>query len=219
MKIAAHIISYVVVFTLFLLFVPGYSSTSAQTSGCAVTKVGDPVLNVTIPPECAIVTGGGPIAQKAVELARQQIGKPYVWAAPSRNWASRPPSNAPPSFDCSGLTGWAYYWASEGKISMNGQTWADWKDNAGNGSTTYQRFSPAQRSQLQPGDLLYWRSPGLNGDQIHHTAIYSGACKRSPGNDCFIEAKGTAWGIVESHLNSRLGGNDPFAGFLRPVLQ
>jgi len=219
MKIVVKSLFFVLIVIVFIFFVPGYSPTSAQKSGCAVTRIGDPILNVTIPPECVIVLGGGPIAQKAVELARQQIGKPYVWAAPSRNWAANPPNSPPGSFDCSGLTGWSYYWASEGKISMNGQTWADWKDSAGNGSTRYQKFSVSQRGQLQPGDLLYWRAPGLNSDQVHHTAIYSGACKRLSGNDCFIEAQCTACGIVESHLSSRLFGSDPLAGFMRPVLQ
>lgn len=208
---------------LAILFLPlAALSASAETvsSNCVILNVGSGNSTQALPPECQNTTTAGPIALKAVELARAQIGKPYVFGAPfGRPWASLDPAagRTPSSFDCSGLTGWAWYWASGGKISMNGQTWWDWSDSAGNGSTRYIKHPPTEKPQ--PGDLLYWRAPGGNQDIVHHTAIYSGACKNSSGSDCFIEAECTVCGIHESHLNNRLGGSDPLLGFMRPVLQ
>lgn len=188
-------------------------SSSTAVSNCVVTKIGTPIGEPVLPPECA----AGPIAQKAVELARAQIGKPYVWGAPpGRNWNRLEPNtpNEPPSYDCSGLTGWAWYWASNGKISMDGQTNEDWKDAKGRGNTRYQKFIVSDLTKLkppfiQPGDLIYWGTTS----NTHHTAIFSGACKESSGNDCFIEAQKTGVPIKESHLRAGI------VGFLRPVLQ
>lgn len=217
MKIATKAFLFLLLFLFF--FVPSPASAETVNSNCVIINTGAfSGPTPTLPPECG-TAGGGPMAQKAVELARAQIGKPYVFGTPfGRPWASLDPSagKTPSTFDCSGLTGWAWYWASGGKISMNGQTWWDWSDSAGNGTTKYQKFTAAQKSLLQPGDLLYWGAPGLNKDQVHHTAIYSGPCKKSAGNDCFIEAKGSQWGIIESHLLTK---SEPMVGFLRPVLQ
>lgn len=219
-KITGFVLFFFIFSVSLILLVPQTVFSAETAISCWVTNFGNPPADFKIPEECS--SGGGPMAQKAVELARAQIGKPYVWASPfGRPWASLDPSagKTPSAFDCSGLTGWAWYWASGGKVNMNGQTWFDWSDSAGNGSTRYQKFTASQKDQVQPGDLLFWQAPGLTNGQVHHTAIYSGPCKKSSGNDCFIEAQCTQCGIVESHLSNRLGGNDPFAGFLRPVLQ
>ena len=189
-------------------------SSSTAVSNCVVTKIGNPAGQPVLPPECA--SAGGPEALKAVELARQQKGKWYLWGAPpGRNWANLDPSKGqtPPNFDCSGLTGWAWYWATNGKISMNGQTNADWLDSKGRGNTRYQKYIISDltklKSLLQPGDLIYWGTTS----NVHHTAIFSGACKESSGADCFIEAARTGTQIRESHLRAGI------VGFLRPVLQ
>lgn len=89
----------------------------------------------------ALPTSGA--AAAALQKAMSQIGKPYVWAGAGPN-----------SFDCSGLTMFSY--AAAG-ISLPH-------------SAAAQYFSEphVSRSQLEPGDLVFFGSP------IHHVGIYVG---------------------------------------------
>jgi cell wall-associated NlpC family hydrolase len=88
----------------------------------------------------------GPVsgrASAAVAEAYRQLGKPYKWAAAG-----------PDSFDCSGLTMWA--WA-RGGVSLPHSSRAQF------GMGTH-----VSQSELQPGDLTFYGSP------IHHVGIYIG---------------------------------------------
>lgn len=145
-------------------------------------------------------TVGGPAIQAAIELARKQIGKPYSWGAPTRDWASNNPNKGqvPNSFDCSGLTGWAYYWATGGKINLNGQTSSDW----GSPGKNLQKFT--DKSKLQPGDLIYFGDPSP-----YHTAIYIGG-----GN--MLHAPRTGTNVRIEPLSNM---SYDFIGFLRPMVQ
>jgi peptidoglycan DL-endopeptidase CwlO len=96
-------------------------------------------------------TGGkynGPIpkisgsAGVAVTFAYNQLGKPYLFGA-----------DGPGSFDCSGLTSAA--WREAGK-SLSHQTKAQWNE-----------VTHISRGDLQPGDLVFYRSLG-------HVALYVG---------------------------------------------
>lgn len=82
--------------------------------------------------------------QKIVDLAMRQLGKPYVWGA-----------SGPNSFDCSGLVQYVYKNALGINLPRNSGAQA----NAGR---------KISRSQLKPGDLVYW-SEGSG-----HIAIYIG---------------------------------------------
>jgi peptidoglycan DL-endopeptidase CwlO len=83
-------------------------------------------------------------ATGAVQAAESVLGTPYVWGGAS-------PSSG---FDCSGLTMWA--WAQVG-VSLPHSSVAQ-----------YSAVPHVDRSNLQPGDLLFFYSP------IHHVAIYVG---------------------------------------------
>jgi cell wall-associated NlpC family hydrolase len=79
----------------------------------------------------------------AVSEAYAQMGKPYEWGAAG-----------PSSFDCSGLTMWA--WA-RGGVSLP--------------HSSQQQYAVTQhvsREDVQPGDLVFFGSP------IHHVGIYIG---------------------------------------------
>ena len=93
------------------------------------------------PADPAPAPNGG--AQAAVDAALSQLGKPYVWAAAG-----------PDSYDCSGLTMWA--WAHAG-VSL-----------PHNSGMQYAATPRVDRSDWQPGDLLFFGSP------IHHVGMYIG---------------------------------------------
>jgi cell wall-associated NlpC family hydrolase len=82
----------------------------------------------------------------ALQYALNQLGDPYVWGA-----------DGPSSFDCSGLTMAA--WRQAG-VSLSHSSSAQ----AGEGR-------PVSRSQLQPGDLVFFYSP------ISHVGLYYGGGK------------------------------------------
>ncbi|MFN2588399.1 MAG: NlpC/P60 family protein [Actinomycetota bacterium] len=82
-------------------------------------------------------------AQIAVDAALSQVGKPYQWGAAG-----------PGSYDCSGLTMWA--WARAGVALPH------------NSGMQYAATPRVDRSDWQPGDLLFFGSP------IHHVGIYIG---------------------------------------------
>jgi cell wall-associated NlpC family hydrolase len=92
------------------------------------------------PTVTAPASGG---AATAVAAAKSKLGSPYVWAAAG-----------PSSFDCSGLTMWA--WAQAG-VSLPHSS-----------SMQYSSGTKVSTSSLQPGDLVFYGSP------IHHVALYVG---------------------------------------------
>jgi len=85
-----------------------------------------------------------PKAAIAIEYARQQLGKPYRYAA-----------SGPDSFDCSGLTMRAYGAAGLRLPHYSG--------------AQYAMFPKVPISQLQPGDLVF-RGPGGSA----HVSLYIG---------------------------------------------
>lgn len=89
------------------------------------------------------------IARRAIEAARTQLGKPYQWGAVG-----------PDTFDCSGLTGWAYRQAGIDLPRTSRQQW-------------YAGAHP-DLGTLAPGDLLFWGTDKRNPQSIHHVAMYLG---------------------------------------------
>lgn len=88
------------------------------------------------------VVGTGKAAQ-ALRAAMTKIGRPYVWGAAGPN-----------SFDCSGLTMWAY---KQVGINLPHYTGSQW--TAG---------THVPRDQLQPGDLVFFYP------DLHHMGMYVG---------------------------------------------
>lgn len=89
------------------------------------------------------VQAAGDAGATALDAARSQIGKPYVYGA-----------GGPDSYDCSGLTSWAYARAG---ISLSHYTGAQWNEGRHVG-----------RGELQPGDLVFF------GADLGHVGVYSG---------------------------------------------
>jgi peptidoglycan DL-endopeptidase CwlO len=109
-------------------------------------------------------------ADVAVQTALAQLGKPYQWGG-----------SGPNSFDCSGLTSYAWRAAGVTLPRTSGAQYAGTR-----------RIS---RAELQPGDLVFYHSP------ISHVAMYigNGQVVEAPnsGNNVRIRSDGlTRRGIV-----------------------
>jgi cell wall-associated NlpC family hydrolase len=112
-------------------------------------------------------------AQLAVEAALSKVGSPYQWGAVG-----------PDSFDCSGLTMWA--WAQAGVALPH------------NSGAQYAATPRVDRADLQPGDLLFSGSP------IHHVGMYV-------GNGQMVEAPytGATVRVVSAYRSDYVGAGRP----------
>jgi cell wall-associated NlpC family hydrolase len=112
-------------------------------------------------------------ASVAVQAALSRVGSRYVYGA-----------TGPSAFDCSGLTSWA--WAKAGKSLPH---------------SSRAQFSSGRKiskSQLQPGDLVFYYSP------ISHVGMYIGGGK-------IVHAANPRTGVNITGLNSM-----PYSGAVRP---
>lgn len=96
-----------------------------------------PAAPVSPPPPVA------PGAATAVATAKAQLGKPYEWGAAGPN-----------SFDCSGLT--MYAWRAAGVVLPH------------SAAMQYQAIPQVAIADLQPGDLVFFGNP------IYHVGMYVG---------------------------------------------
>jgi cell wall-associated NlpC family hydrolase len=103
------------------------------------SQIGDP-RSVSLPADLPSPSGA---ASVAVHTALAQLGKPYMWGG-----------DGPGSFDCSGLT--MYAWAAAG-VSLPHSAAAQ-----------YDGLPHVSQSSLEPGDLVFFGSP------IHHVGLYIG---------------------------------------------
>jgi peptidoglycan DL-endopeptidase CwlO len=104
-------------------------------------------------------------AQVAVDTALAQVGKPYRWGA-----------TGPNSFDCSGLT--SYAWRAAG-VTIPRTSRAQ-----------FAGLTKVSRANLQPGDLVFYNNP------ISHVAMYI-------GGDQIVEAPYTGASVRVRSLSGR----------------
>lgn len=145
-------------------------SPSASTPAPAPSPSPTPTPTPTpTPPPPPAPVPSGKAGQAALDAAFTQLGKPYVWGA-----------TGPGSYDCSGLTQWAYRQAG---VSIPRTTKLQWD------ATT--RISA---SQLQPGDLIFYSSNGSRSG-IYHVAMYSGPGMRvhAPAPGKYVEHVPLSW--------------------------
>ncbi|MBM4505996.1 hypothetical protein GS582_20705, partial [Rhodococcus hoagii] len=134
------------------------------TEGGAITvadggssSCGDPV------PGPGTSGGSGPssdFGRAVIEAASRWIGTPYVWGGGDQNG----PTDG--GFDCSGLTLYAIYQASGGRISLPHFTGS----NANPGQLNDASGQEVQFSAKQPGDLIFFGP----ASETHHVGIYYG---------------------------------------------
>ncbi|TFV52231.1 C40 family peptidase [Blastococcus sp. TF02A-35] len=115
------------------------------------------------------VVASSAAAQKAVDTALAQVGDRYVWGA-----------GGPDAFDCSGLTSYAY--AAAG-VSLPHSS-----------RSQSQMGTPVSRSELQPGDLVFFYSP------VSHVGMYI-------GNGQMVHASTSSQPVKVASLDSMGGYN------------
>ncbi|MFG3422100.1 NlpC/P60 family protein [Micromonospora sp. NPDC048063] len=103
-------------------------------------------------------------ARTAIKTACAQVGDPYVWGA-----------TGPNSFDCSGLTQYAYKAAG---IHLTHFTGAQWNEG-----------KAIPRSEARPGDLVFFFS------DLHHVGLYL-------GNDKMVHAPRAGKPVNVSSINT-----------------
>ena len=118
----------------------GVAVAAIAGAGIALSPLPASAHTVAAPAATAAVSSA---AQTAVNTALAQVGDRYVYGA-----------TGPNSFDCSGLTGFAYKAAG---ISIPRTS----KAQSGFGT-------PVSKANLQPGDLVFFYSP------VSHVAMYIG---------------------------------------------
>lgn len=124
-------------------------------------------------PQPAPPTTGSPTGNALVNYAMRYVGYPYVWA-----------THGPSSFDCSGFTYWVVFNVTGKNIGYG--TW-----------TQVAAGSPVSKSNLQPGDLVFFQNTYTAG--LSHVGLYI-------GNGKFIHAQNEETGVVVSELDSSYYG-------------
>jgi len=118
-----------------------FARLSAAEQAAVTTAIAGPALSA--PDINSLPLAPGSAAAVAVRAALAQIGKPYVWG-----------STGPDGFDCSGLT--MYAWAAAG-VAL---------PHSSSAQSTLGRA--VSRSELKPGDLVYFYTP------VSHVGLYIG---------------------------------------------
>jgi peptidoglycan DL-endopeptidase CwlO len=124
-----------------------------------------------------------PAARKAVAVALAQLGSPYVWGA-----------EGPATFDCSGLTSFAY--AAAG-VTIPRVSRAQFAAYAG--------VRPVDPMHLAAGDLVFFADNPSNPRTIHHVGMYV-------GGGLMVEAPHTGAVVRTSSIWRR-----SYAGAVRPA--
>jgi len=109
-------------------------------------------------------------AATAVRVAKEQIGKPYVYGG-----------SGPDSFDCSGLT--SYAWRAAG-VSLSHDAYRQWFET-----------TRVPIDQVQPGDLLFFGKDGV--ESIHHNAIYIGGGEMVEASQTGVPVRIRGWRSID----------------------
>ena len=110
----------------------------------------DVVFTQRLDNDIVFSTGTHVKSEKIIHLAKQELGKKYVWGAVGQKGA----------FDCSGLT--KYVYQKNGiripRTSLN--------------QSKYGKY--VARNQLQPGDLIFFDTSKEKKGYVNHVGIYIG---------------------------------------------
>ena len=110
-------------------------------------------------------------ASKLIDYAKKFLGKPYVWGA-----------QGPNGFDCSGFT----YYVFKNSAGITLPRTSSLQSNYG---------TSVSKSNLKPGDLLFFDTVGSNNGGVTHCGIYI-------GNNQMIHAASGQGKVVINNINN-----------------
>jgi cell wall-associated NlpC family hydrolase len=145
--------------------VTGYRADFARLTTVEQAAVIDAVAGpkLAAPSASDLPLAPGSAATIAVKTALAHVGDPYIWGA-----------TGPNGFDCSGLT--AYAWAAAG-VTLQHSSLAQ-----------SQLGHAVARSQLRPGDIVYFYSP------VSHVGLYI-------GNGMMVHARTFGQGVAVASVD------------------
>ncbi|QOR36593.1 C40 family peptidase [Clostridium sp. 'deep sea'] len=131
-----------------------------------------------------------------VDKAKRYLGVPYVFGSSATSSSS---------FDCSSFVQRSVYDAGLGKLPRTARSQASYLASSSNAKTI------TSKSQLQPGDLIYFKNMGSHvaAGTVSHVAIYI-------GNNKIIQAMPNK-GVIISYMTSYYTDSSKFAGAYRLV--
>ncbi|MDI9915491.1 C40 family peptidase [Rhodococcus sp. IEGM 1379] len=141
----------------------------SATAGASAQPLSVPGIDFTIPGQSNpiqtqnVAFSTSTAGNRALAAAESKIGSPYVWGA-----------TGPSSFDCSGLTQWAY---GQAGVSIPRTTYA--QESGG---------VPVSRADLRPGDLVLFYG-------ADHIGIYA-------GNGQVVHAPTSGQSVTRTSLDS-----------------
>lgn len=152
-----------------LLRIPGWDTMPITEAAQAVQISGFPDAYAKHEPlatalvdhiaDCHTAQSGSDRGARVVAAAKRWLGTPYVFAGGDKNG---PTTGTDPGigFDCSGLT--LHAWAQVGAELPHAAT------------EQSQLGTPIPRAAAQPGDLIFFHTPGDPPGYMHHVGIYLG---------------------------------------------
>lgn len=148
----------------------------------------------------------GPTGNKIVDYAMKWLKAPYLWGAGGYNGPTGRGcayGKCGPAFDCSGLTMYAVYQATGGKIKLDHYTGSQERDPHGTRVTF---------AQLQPGDLVFFTSRGKTVS--HHVGIYVGGGKmvNAPHTGDWVRVSSITTGSYRSEFSGGMRFSVPSDG-------
>jgi cell wall-associated NlpC family hydrolase len=145
----------------------------AVAAGAAAAAGGKPLLPGSVESPAQFIPPPPPspptLAERAVQIARTQLGVPYVYGGAS-----------PGGFDCSGLVRWVY-----GRVGIS---------LPHNAASLYSIGRPVSLAHIKPGDLVFFHGLGHVGIYIGHGRMIHAP---QTGEQVEIEALGERSGAVE----------------------
>ena len=134
-------------------------------------------------------------ARVAINAAFDEIGIAYSWGGGDQNGPTYgfAQGAGTKGFDCSGLTLYAY---AQAGIQLDHYSGSQYNQG--------QRIS--SRSDLEPGDLMFFATDTSDSSTIHHVSIYL-------GNNKMLEAPytGSVVRVASAERNDFIGGTRPWA--------
>ncbi|MEV6140490.1 NlpC/P60 family protein [Nocardia sp. NPDC051990] len=150
------------------------------------TAAGSPAVGCGTGSGAPVPAEASAFGRAVIEHAARWIGTPYVWGGGDTTG----PTGG--GFDCSGLTLYAIYHASAGRIRLPHYTQAQ---------QDHPTAQPVPFADRAPGDLIFFTAPGYTDS--HHVGIYYG--RDEQGRDLLLHAPQAGQNVTLTPLSAWQG--------------